>query len=310
MKKSPEWVDISLRFAGIVNIVWGLIFALFTNPLFNWAKLPEPAFILPWQLLGIVAVILGLGYYIASFNIVKSSLLLMVGLAIKIAGTITVWKSVITHDFSLPLALYFSAKDALWVVPFGMVIYHIFKKWQAPGRAPLNPTVPFSETLTRFSTNQGHDLRTLARRQPVLLVFLPSASLSLFKKYVQDLSEQRAAIAQQRTHLVLVYTQQTEAVVRVLQQHKLASEEHILDEHHSVSNTFSLRRAGVKQVIGRPWQEGLGRMQAVKWRDFTDDDMRMPAAFLIYRDELLKSYYYEQVEDTPDYTQLATRDPL
>lgn len=127
MKKLPEWVDIALRFAGIINVIWGLTFALFASVLFRWGTLSEPEFLFPWQLIGIVSIMFGIAYYIASFNIIRNALLITMGFLIKLVSTILVWSSVVAQDFSYQLALYFSAKDALWVVPFGAILYCIYK---------------------------------------------------------------------------------------------------------------------------------------------------------------------------------------
>ena len=141
MKKLPEWVDITLRFAGIINVIWGLTFALFANVLFRWAALAEPEFLFPWQLIGIAAIVFGIAYYIASFGVVRNALLIAMGFVSKLVGAILVWSSVLTQDFSYQLALYFSVKDALWVVPFGAILYCIYKneQWNTGERSHSPP---------------------------------------------------------------------------------------------------------------------------------------------------------------------------
>ena len=308
MKRSSEWVDITLRFAGIVNVVWGLIFALFTNPLFRWAQLPEPTFLFPWQLIGIATIVFGLGYYIASFNVAKNALVIIIGFALKVASTIAVWKSVLTQDFSLSLALYFSAKDLVWLIPFALVLYHIFKKWQSPEQERINPTVPLAETLARFHTNRGRDLLALSRERPVLLVFLPHDASSWFQESVTSIQQQRQAIEQRGTHLVLVRPTRSERIISVLQRAGLADEEHISDPDYTMYNTFNLKRATLRQIFdGSAWRRewasnGLAHASLDEW---AGDGFRMPGAFLVYQGELCKSYHYERNTDHPDYGLLA-----
>ena len=311
MKRSSEWVDITLRFAGIVNVVWGLIFALFTNPLFRWAQLPEPTFLFPWQLIGIAAIIFGLGYYIASFNVTKNALVIMIGFAIKVVGTLAVWKSVFIQNFSLPLALYFSAKDLLWLIPFGMVIYHIFKKWQAPEKERINPTIPFAETLSRFRTDRGRNLLTLSHERPVLLVFLPHDASPLFQECTARIYRQRSAIEQKGTHLILVHTSRSERTVNTLQKSGLAREEHISDPDYMMYNTFNLKRATLGQIFSvQSWKQGWtnGGLGNANLDELVGDGFRMPGAFLVYQGELRKSYYYERSTDHPDYALLAEQE--
>ena len=308
MKRSSEWVDITLRFAGIVNVVWGLIFALFTNPLFRWAQLPEPPFLFPWQLIGIASIIFGLGYYIASFNVTKNSLIVMIGFALKVASAILVWKSVLTQDLSLPLALYFSAKDLLWLAPFGLVLYHIFKKWQTPEQERVNPVVPFAETLVRFRTNQGRDLLALSHEHPVLLVFLPHEASPMFQSTVDGIRQHCPSIKQQGTHLVLVRATPSGRMTTALQKAGLAQEAYVSDPDYTMYNTFNLKRATLRQTFGlSTWQQrwmsqGLAHANLNK---LVSQGFRMPGAFLLYRGELRKSYYCERTTDRADYGRLA-----
>ena len=308
MKRSSEWVDITLRFAGIVNVVWGLIFALFTNPLFLWAQLPPPTFLFPWQLIGISAIIVGIGYYIASFNVSKNALIIIVGFAIKVVSTIAVWKSVFVQKFSLSLALYFSAKDLLWIVPFALVIFHIFRKWQTPEKERANPTIPFAETLAHFRTEQGHDLLSLSHQQPILLIFLPHAASPLFSDCIAHIHRQRQAVTQQGTRLVLVRPNRAERMLTALQKAGLAEEEYVSDTDYTMYNTFNLKRATLRQIFSpQSWKQGWVSqgLAHTNLNELIGDGFRMPGIFLIYQGEMRKSYHYEHTTDQPDFALLA-----
>ncbi|MGB3777383.1 MAG: hypothetical protein WA960_03425 [Tunicatimonas sp.] len=306
MKKSAEWVDIALRFAGIVNVVWGLIFALFTDPLFRWAKLPEPPFLFPWQLIGVSAIVFGLGYYVASFNLSKHALVVVIGFTIKLASTIAVWQSVFAKDFALPMALYFSAKDLVWLAPFAMILYHIFKRWQAPEQERVNPRVPFSETISYIRTNQGHDLRSLSHEQPVLLVFLPASASPPFQTWMANLARQRLLVEQQGAKLVLAYGRD-EAITSALRKYELSKEAYVNDADYALHSLFNLGRASLTQLLTAPlrrqsWtKKGAANELAVK-------SYRLPGVFLIYQGELQKMYRYEGDGDHPDLASLARTD--
>ena len=304
MKKSAEWVDIALRFAGIVNVVWGLIFALFTDPLFRWAKLPEPPFLFPWQLIGVGAILFGLGYYVASFNVTKHSLMIAVGFSVKVASTIAVWQSVFAQDFALPMALYFSAKDLLWLAPFAMILYHIFKRWQSPEQERINPSGPFSETISRIYTNQGQDLLSLSHERPVLLVFLPSLSSSLFPDWLANTAQQRPAVEQQGAKLVLVHTDRNPDVLRKVELDEVT---YVNDADCRLQSLFNLKRASLTHLLkaplrSQPWsKKSTANELAIK-------SYRMPRVFLIHQGELQKIYHYEGHGGYPDLTSLARID--
>lgn len=303
MKRSVEWVDIALRFAGIVNVVWGLIFALFTDPLFRWAKLPEPPFLFPWQLIGIGAIVFGLGYYVASFSVAKHALVIVIGFAIKVASTIVVWKSVFAQDFALPMALYFSAKDLVWLGPFAMILYHIFKRWQAPEQNRINPRTPFSETISQVRTNRGHDLLSLSHERPVLLVFLPSVGSPLFRAWVTNVAQQREAVEQQNAKLVLIHVRD-EDTIGALQKNGLSQEEYIHDVDYWLHGLFNLKRAPLTQLLSTPFRKPLFSDRAAA-NELALKSYRMPGVFLIYQGELQKIYRCEEHSACPDLASLA-----
>ena len=303
MKKSAEWVDIALRFAGIVNVVWGLIFALFTDPLFRWAKLPEPPFLFPWQLIGVGAILFGLGYYVASFNVTKHSLMIAVGFSVKVASTIVVWQSVFAQDFALPMALYFSAKDLLWLAPFAMILYHIFKRWQSPEQTRTNPSGPFSETIARIYTNRGQDLLSLSHERPVLLVFLPSPSSPLFQNWLANTAQQRPAVEEQGTQLVLVGADRNTDAFQKIELDKVA---YVNDADYRLQSLFNLKQASLTQLLtaplrAQPWKKSTANELAIK-------SYRMPGVFLIHQGELRKTYHCEGHDDYPDLTSLGRID--
>ena len=303
MKKSAEWVDIALRFAGVVNMVWGLIFALFTDPLFRWAKLPEPSLLFPWQLIGVSAILFGLGYYVASFDVVKHSLVVAVGFTVKVAGTLAVWQSVLSQDFSLPMALYFSAKDLLWLAPFAMILYHVFNQWRFPEQARTNPSGPLSETIARIYTNRRQDLLSLSHERPVLLVFMPPTYSPLFRTWLANTAQQRSSVEQQGTQLVLVCTDRN---TNAFQRTELDKVAYVNDADCRLQSLFNLKQASLSQLLTvplrtRPWKKEAPNELSVK-------SYRMPGVFLIHQGELQKTYHCEGHDDHPDLTSLARID--
>ncbi len=308
MKKSAEWVDIALRFAGIVNVVWGLIFALFTNPLFRWAKLPEPLFMFSWQLIGVGAIIFGLGYYVASFNVTKHSLLVVVGFTIKGASTVAVWKSVVLQDFALPMALYFSVKDLLWLAPFAMILYHVFKRWQAPEQERINPGGPLSETISRIHTNRGRELLSLSYERPLLLLFLPSPASSIFQNWLTNIVRQLPEVEQPGTQLVLVHAQEQEGeIMAALRKVRLDQKERINDTDYRLHSLFNLKQVSLNQLLTASLRKKYWTKKSAV-DQLSTKRYWMPGVFLIYHGKLMKTYRYEGYGDYPDLASLARID--
>lgn len=310
MNRLPEWIGMLLRFIGFANVVWGLIFILISEGLFRWAQMEVPTVLLPWHMIGAIAMIFGVAYYLISFNPVKGLLVLLLGFLVKLVEIIAVVASWIAETLTHQMMLYFVAKDLLWLGPLGMILYYVIREWQAPTEAKeTNPDKPISQTISVFSTNQGNNLAAVSYRQPTLLVFLRHFGCTFCREALHELSEKRALIEKQGVKLILVHMGSIDQGNFYLEKNKLVEAEHISDPECQLYNLFRLRRARFSQVFGlRVWLRGFraGVLNGYGVGKLVGDGFRMPGVFLIYRGELLKNYKHQFASDRPNYVSLAS----
>ena len=83
----PRWIVISLRSAGLYNLLWGGSVVLFPSLFFKlsgWQDRPTEPFI--WQALGMVIGVYGVGYLISANDPVRHWPIILVGLMGKVLG--------------------------------------------------------------------------------------------------------------------------------------------------------------------------------------------------------------------------------
>ncbi|MGB3585708.1 MAG: SelL-related redox protein [Tunicatimonas sp.] len=310
MKRLPDWIGMLLRFMGFTNLLWGLILVLAPEGLLRWAKMDVPTVFLPWHMIGATAMLFGVVYYFTSFNPVKGLLILLLGFLIKLIETVAIIAGCISEVITYQLALYFAVKDLIWLGPLGVTLYWVFREWQAPHEAQrTNPDKPLSETLAKFSTNQGYDLSQYSYQKPLLLVFLRHFGCTFCREALHEIADKRTAIENQGVRIVLVHMGSSAQGEAYFAKNDLAGLAHISDPECQLYNLFRLQRARFSQAFGlRVWLRGLkaGVFNGHGIGRLVGDGFRMPGIFLIYRGQLLKSYKHQLVSDQPDYISLAS----
>lgn len=308
MKNLPDWIPIVLRFAGISNAVWGLTFALFTDVMLRWAGLSEPFFIFPWKILGLIAVIFGAAYYLAAVHPVRHVLIICVGFFIKITGFVLLISFYSSETVTTRLAFFFSLKDALWSIVFGIILYYIFKAWQSPDEDEHTSGMPLSEALHKFTTQEGSSLYDLSFRKPIFLVFLRHFGCTFCREAMADIQRQRKAIEAEGMHIVFVHMGGSMEAELFFNKYGFSRVSHISDPTCVLYNTFQLKRGSFQQLFGiyswiRGFKAGILKTHGIGW--LVGDGFRMSGVFVIYKGEMLKSYRLAYASDRPDYIALA-----
>lgn len=308
MKNLPEWIAIVLRFAGITNAVWGLTFALFTEIMLRWAGMPTPFVLFPWKILGLIAVIFGAAYYLAADNPVRHVLIITTGIFIKLCGSVMLVSYYFSELITARLASFLALKDVIWSLIFGIILYHIFKAWQAPNEDESNPHNSLSDTLKKFNTQEGDSLHDLSFRKPVFLVFLRHFGCTFCREALADIQKHRYEIERQGVEIVLVHMSSHYEGELFLEKYGLAEIKHISDPDCTLYNTFQLKRGTFSQLFGihawiRGFKAGVIKTHGIGW--LAGDGFRMSGVFVLYKGEMLKSYRNQHAADRPDYVALA-----
>lgn len=308
MKNLPDWIPIVLRFAGITNAVWGLTFALFTDVMLRWAGMPPPHVLFSWKIIALIAVIFGAAYYLAASDPVRHVLIISVGLFIKLTGAVMLVSYYFSDVITARLASFIALKDVPWSIVFGIILYHIFKAWQTPDDHENNQ-LPLSDTLKKFSTQDGDSLHDLSFRQPVYLVFLRHFGCIFCREAMADIQRQRQKIEAEGVEIVFVHMGTSIEGEIFFAKYGFDKVSHISDPACLLYRTFQLKRDSFRQFFGihswiRGFKAGVLKTYGIGW--LVENGFRMSGVFVIYRGEMLKSYRLAYASDRPDYVGLAS----
>lgn len=309
MKQFPEWASMMLKLASITNAFWGLTFALFPDTLFRWAGMPELQYLFPWQMIGVIAIIFGVFYFAAAFNPKRHIMVIGMGFIAKVTQLIFVLDLWGQDVLPVKLALYFFAKDLIWLGPLAIVLYLVAKMEQTPKSTYLGLSLP--DVLVRVFTNTGENLKGMTDEQPVLLIFLRHFGCISCHRALLEISDKRTAIEKNGVKIVLVHMASYEDAAYYLNQYGLKDAANVSDPNCDLYTVFRLNRMTLRQMF-RPKSlrllTGPDTMRRQNFDRTAGDRYRMPGVFLVYKGELLKAYKHAYVHDRPDFLALARVD--
>ena len=121
-------LQITLKIAGVYNLIWGAWVVIFPNSLFEWTGISLPIYDMIWQSVGMIVGVYGLGYWWASRDYVRHWPVVMVGFLGKIFGPIGIIQHVFLIDDLSPWFLLVSLfNDVIWWIPFAMMVTQAYK---------------------------------------------------------------------------------------------------------------------------------------------------------------------------------------
>ena len=128
---TPRWHRIVLLVAGLQCLFWGLFIIACperSSYAYGFAEPPEELFL--WQGMGLVIVLFGMGYLIASANPVQHWVVILIGLLSKFFGPIGIVWSVNQGSVSRNVLHLLPINDLIWLIPFGFILVQVYKLQQ------------------------------------------------------------------------------------------------------------------------------------------------------------------------------------
>lgn len=306
MKKLPNWISVALKGAGILHFLLaaGLVFFADTNQAIVENNIEEPASALWLQVAGIGFAVLGLGYLIASFNILRNSVALFMGVSAYACGIIFLFVhfgwSVFTNGLLAATLLFIAGAIALLV----WMLYGISKARHLPPTLTHSYSEPLSRTLSRFRTQRGKNLLQLSNEQPVLVIFLQRFGYDFCHELLADIRKKQELIEDRGTKLVFVHLAKEEKAAALFRKAGLEGEHRISDPKGIMYQAFELEKTGYDQKGG--WGSLLLQRISLFRLSRTKGVRNMPGAFLINRSKIVKSYRHGQTSDSPDFESLSS----
>jgi small multidrug resistance pump len=124
--QSPRWHCITLVVAGLQCLIWGVFIILWpakSSLAYGFAQPPAELFL--WQGTGLVIVLFGIGYVIASTNPLQHWLIVLIGLLGKSLGPIGMAWSVYHGQVSSNVLYLIPINDLIWLIPFGLILQRV-----------------------------------------------------------------------------------------------------------------------------------------------------------------------------------------
>ena len=115
-------MSVTLKIAGIYNIVWGIWVVLFPSQFFLLTGMEVPNQLMIWQGMGMVIGVYGLGYWWSSSDPLIHWPIVAVGLLGKVFGPIGFFINYFSGQ--VPFSFFYTliTNDFIWWVPFFLIL--------------------------------------------------------------------------------------------------------------------------------------------------------------------------------------------
>lgn len=302
----PKWQVTVLRLAGIYNILWGALVTLFPHVLFTNFGMPQPTYLIFWQVIGMFVGVLGIGYLIAATDPRRHWPLVMTGFLIKSLAFL----GFVAANFQggVSSAFWYAAifNNLIWLYPFGAILMDVYRHWVLEIRS-LEEERFMEEHFHQVRTNQGSNLQEMSHQWPVLLVFLRSFGCTFCRETLADLAYLREDLERSGKALVIVHMSDEDQAELFMSQYGLRNVHHISDKQRNIYRYFGLRRGFLPQVLGlKNWLRFLdaGIKRGFGIGKFEGDGFQMPGVFLYYKGCIKKKYVHQSAADRPNYQEI------
>lgn len=121
--KTPRWQPIALLVAGLQCVIWGVFIVTFpvrSALAYGLSEPPRELFL--WQGTGLVIVLFGVGYLIASTNPPQHWGIILVGFLSKFLGPVGITWSVFLGEVPERVLYLIPINDLIWLLPFAVIL--------------------------------------------------------------------------------------------------------------------------------------------------------------------------------------------
>ncbi len=304
------WMQYILILAGVYNIVFSIIALVRPHYFYQNLHISIANEALIARALGVLALLFGIGYIIASRKPFKHWLIVFMGFNIKLiitASYLYYWDLglVPSQVFMVVLANYM-----IWIIPFYVILHRNFEHYQSMRELEAYDMNPRKlKTLGGIFTNKGISLQEHADYAPTMLIFLRHFGCPFCKETLRELANNRAEIESQGTRVVLVHMLDEVTAEKMTQPYGLNDLHRISDPEKTIYKAFGLHRGNIMQLFGINvlvrgfYQSVLHLNPPMK---YAGDAFQMPGIFVIHKGMVVQTFKHTSIADRPDYIELAS----
>jgi peroxiredoxin len=300
-----NWKKNVLIAAGIYNIVYGTWVVLAPNSFFRWTELELPVYPMIWQSVGMIVGVYGIGYWISAYNPDRHWPIILVGFLGKLFGPIGFIFYAIQGKFPWIFGLHNLTNDIIWLVPFGIILYQVFRKAQETG---TDHDISMNELLNEFKSKSGENLYQYSFKSPLLLIFLRHFGCTFCREAVKELQNNQQKILASGVTPVIVHMDSPENASIFLEKTGLGEIDRVDDPDCRLYRAFELQRGRFSQLFGwREWIRGFhaGIIKGYGLGKLGGDGFRLGGAFVVYQGQVVHSYRQKRASEKTDFCEIA-----
>lgn len=304
----PRWAGLTLRLAGLYNLVWGTSIILAPQWPF-WVSGIEPSDDLTaWRGIGMIVGVYGLGYWIAASNPLQHWPIVLVGFLGKVFGPVGFVIAATSGQYPWSLWWLHVLNDVIWWVPFAALLW-LAAKWNQPGSLATLSELE-GDPLVDLTTSNGQSIRSLSAGRPLLVVFLRHAGCTFCREALADLQRERSRIEASGTSLAVVQMGTEQDGKALLDRYGLGDVPVFSDPDLRLYRAFDIGLGRIGQLFGpsvwwRGFQaailagHGVGKLQG--------NGFQMPGAFVVRDGKIISAFRHRHSADRPPYGEMACR---
>ena len=303
---APSWTKIWLQAAALYNLIWGTWVVLFPSAYFHLVGLTPPTYLPLWQCIGMIVLVFGIGYAIASTNPIQHWAIVLVGLLGKILGPIGFVWAVWTGQLPIEFIWTILTNDLIWWLPFAAILY-VAMRGHFHTSKPLAKDDSIYKATADTRTVAGKTIDQLSAKQPVLLVFLRHFGCVFCKESLDYIRQQRDRIEADGTHIVFVHMSDPARGEEYFRARGFTEFDQISDPEQRLYQLFGFSRASFWQIFGPGvmWRGLKAMLHGFVQSSVEGDAFQMPGLVLITHGLPVRIHRYKTAAEIPDYTKLA-----
>ena len=115
-------MQITLRLAGIYNLLWGAVAVIFPIWSFEILGMATPLYPQLYQCIGMIVGVYGIGYWLAAQNPLVHWPIVLVGFMGKILGPLGFAMAILKEELPLIFGIHIIFNDLIWWAPFFLIL--------------------------------------------------------------------------------------------------------------------------------------------------------------------------------------------
>lgn len=298
-----------LVIAGLYHIIWGLLTVFKPNLIFLLTGMDRLSHPFVWQLYGMLTLVFGLGFLIASLKPFQFWPVIFIGFIAKLFTMSGFVYLVYFNVLPIEIGIVTLFNDFIWSVPFALILFRTYQQPYFVDELLIDMYSGKHFSWEMFETNMGNNLKELTEQQPTMVVFLRHFGCTFCREALNDIAERKSELKENGIEIVLVHMLEDEVEADlILQKFGLSDIQHISDPESILYKMFKLKKGTVSQLFGlRVWLRGLkvGLLDGHGIGKEKGDVFQMPGVFYLHNGQIVTAFVHQSAADRPCYKSLT-----